>query len=83
MTITARIVKAVVTLPILGTISRNDKGEVIKSGERYRVHIYAPPPGLHHASAFHSRRVLQPATGCTCWHPVSMRCIEASGLRCW
>lgn len=45
MTITARIVKAVVTLPVLGTVSRNEYGDVVKSGERYRVHVYAANPG--------------------------------------
>lgn len=45
MTIISRIVKAVVTLPILGTVSRNESGDVVKSGERYRIHIYAANPG--------------------------------------
>lgn len=45
MTISTRIVKAIVTLPILGTVSRDERGEVVKKGESYRIHIYAAKPG--------------------------------------
>lgn len=45
MNINARIVKAVVTLPILGTVSRDAGGNIKKHGEWYRVHIYAANPG--------------------------------------
>lgn len=44
MTTTTRIVKAIVTLPILGTVSRDERGEVVKKGESYRIHIYAAKP---------------------------------------
>lgn len=44
MTTNTRIVKAIVTLPILGTVSRDERGEVVKKGESYRIHIYAAKP---------------------------------------
>lgn len=44
MTTNTRIVKAIVTLPILGTVSRGERGEVVKKGESYRIHIYAAKP---------------------------------------
>lgn len=45
MNINARIVKAVVTLPILGTVSRDAGGNIKKHGESYRVNIFAANPG--------------------------------------
>lgn len=54
MTITARIVKAVVTLPVLGTVSRNNKGEVVRSSEKYRIHLYAAKPGMKYESQTHT-----------------------------
>ncbi|MBN1086553.1 hypothetical protein JNO12_19045 [Erwinia aphidicola] len=45
MNINARIVKAVVTLPILGTVSRDAGGNIKKHGEHYRVNIFAANPG--------------------------------------
>lgn len=44
MTTTTNIVKAVVTLPILGTVSRDERGEIVKKGESYSIHIYAAKP---------------------------------------
>lgn len=44
MTTNTRIVKAIVTLPILGTVSRDERGEVVKKGESYRINIYAAKP---------------------------------------
>lgn len=45
MNINARIVKAVVTLPILGTVSRDAGGNIKKHGEHCRVNIFAANPG--------------------------------------
>jgi hypothetical protein len=44
MTTSSRIVTAIVTLPIIGTVSRGDKGEVVQHGEKYRIHVYAAKP---------------------------------------
>lgn len=46
MNISASIVKVIVTLPVIGTVSRNEPREVVKKGQSYRVHIYAAKPGL-------------------------------------
>lgn len=42
---TYRIVTATVTLPIIGTVSRDEKGYIIEQAERYRVHIKAVSAG--------------------------------------
>lgn len=44
MTTSSRLVTAIVTLPIIGTVSRGDKGEVVQHGEKYRIHVYAAKP---------------------------------------
>lgn len=54
MTIPARIVKAIVALPILGTVSRNELGEVVKKAERYRIHLYAAKPGMKYEKQTHT-----------------------------
>jgi hypothetical protein len=52
MTISARIVKAIVTLPILGTVSRDEHGEVIKRGEKYLIKVYAAKPDWKEKKSF-------------------------------
>lgn len=54
MNISARIVKAIVTLPILGTVNRDDRGEVVKKAERYRIHLYAAKPGMKYEKQTHT-----------------------------
>lgn len=51
MNISASIVKVIVTLPVIGTVSRNELGEVVKKGQSYRVHIYAAKPGWREGKA--------------------------------
>ncbi|WP_243077731.1 hypothetical protein [Pantoea sp. MQR6] len=52
MTTTTRIVKAIVTLPILGTVSRDECGEVIKHGEKYLIRVYAAKPDWKEKKSF-------------------------------
>jgi len=46
MTVISRNVRAIVTLPILGDVTRRENGSIQKIGEKYCIHIYAAMPGM-------------------------------------
>ncbi|HDG1710547.1 TPA: hypothetical protein PFE25_003739 [Kluyvera ascorbata] len=40
-----RVCDVSVTIPVLGTVSRDHSGSIVKRGDKYRVHIYAIKKG--------------------------------------
>lgn len=44
MSNTYQVAEVSVTLPAIGTVSRDDYGNVVKRGAKYRVHLYAVHP---------------------------------------
>lgn len=50
MNISASVINAIVTIPSLGSLMRDEAGNQIRKGESLRVHILAVLPGWNHRS---------------------------------
>lgn len=51
MTVISRNVRAIVTLPILGGVTRRENGSIQEIGEKYCIHIYAVIPGMKYCKS--------------------------------